>query len=181
MGLAIQLALHGDIDQYVLEHIKSRLDSINVFKVSLRGSIINLRTDERLQDAFLLAQEMRKLGHESRCDVLLLVTSYRVNDHWGRPMFGALIDFEETPKVALVSGFRLRYGLSRLEAFLSRISKETIHEIGHSIGLGHCVIPRCVMHPSLTLEHVDRKSSRFCPVCIARISIGKVKGLLRRR
>jgi archaemetzincin len=50
----------------------------------------------------------------------------------------------------------------------ARTLKEAVHEIGHTLGLGHCPDPDCVMHFSNRLADTDRKSARFCEACQAR-------------
>jgi archaemetzincin len=49
--------------------------------------------------------------------------------------------------------------------FDARVLKEAVHEYGHTLGLGHCVDPGCVMHFSNTLADTDRKGDWFCPRC----------------
>lgn len=49
--------------------------------------------------------------------------------------------------------------------FIERLIKEAIHEIGHAIGVPHCVEPSCVMVFSDSIEGVDRKKASFCPKC----------------
>lgn len=49
---------------------------------------------------------------------------------------------------------------------LERTVKEAVHEIGHTLGLGHDERnARCVMHFSLSLADTDRKGRDFCPRC----------------
>ena len=70
---------------------------------------------------------------------------------------------------AVVSLTRLRqdfYGLpSDEELFFQRILKESVHELGHTLGLLHCRQSTCVMHFSNSLEETDHKSHEFCPSC----------------
>lgn len=69
----------------------------------------------------------------------------------------------------LVSLARLKpsfYGLP-VDAglFRERVIKEAVHELGHTLGLGHCRDPLCVMMFSNSLSDTDRKSSAFCDNC----------------
>jgi len=70
---------------------------------------------------------------------------------------------------AVISLTRLRqeyYGLPHdPRLFLQRAVKEAVHELGHTIGFGHCPDPRCIMHSSNSLEDTDRKGPGFCPQC----------------
>jgi archaemetzincin len=49
--------------------------------------------------------------------------------------------------------------------FNDRIAKEAIHELGHSFGLFHCNIKRCVMYFSNSLYDTDFKNRAFCKNC----------------
>jgi archaemetzincin len=75
--------------------------------------------------------------------------------------------------IAVISLTRLRqefYGLRPdKKLFHERAVKEAIHEIGHTLGLGHCPDPKCVMHFSNSLRDTDMKLSKFCGICKNRI------------
>ena len=72
-------------------------------------------------------------------------------------------------KGALVSTFRLRnefYGLPPDDNLLNtRILKEILHELGHTMGLVHCQNYECAMHFSTYVEDIDLKKSQFCSNC----------------
>ena len=74
---------------------------------------------------------------------------------------------------AIVSLCRLRqeyYGLAPDEAlFLERATKEIVHELGHTFGLGHCRNNKCVMHFSNSLADTDLKETSFCSGCRPKI------------
>ena len=57
---------------------------------------------------------------------------------------------------------------------LQRLTVEAVHELGHSVGLLHCVVPECAMHRSLFAEAVDLKLPEYCPACVdtLRASLG---------
>jgi archaemetzincin len=76
---------------------------------------------------------------------------------------------------AVVSLYRLRpeyYGLVGDEVvLLERATKEIVHELGHTFGLGHCPNSGCVMHFSNSLADTDVKELFFCSKCRPRIII----------
>jgi archaemetzincin len=69
-------------------------------------------------------------------------------------------------RAAVISLFRLHIGADGV-LFRARALKEAVHELGHTLGLGHCPNPECVMHFSNSLADTDRKTSRLCPTCRA--------------
>ncbi|MFC1547132.1 archaemetzincin family Zn-dependent metalloprotease [Candidatus Neomarinimicrobiota bacterium] len=74
---------------------------------------------------------------------------------------------------AVVSGARLQnefYGLpTNAAVYQERLLKECIHELGHTVGLRHCLTNGCVMRKSTYVENIDLKSAEFCPACRAYI------------
>ncbi len=72
-------------------------------------------------------------------------------------------------RIAVIGLARLRqeyYGLDPdEELFLLRASKEAVHELGHTLGLGHCPDRNCVMHFSNSLKDTDVKEAAFCEAC----------------
>ncbi len=72
-------------------------------------------------------------------------------------------------RAALISLFRLKpefYGWPSDEAlFLERALKEAVHELGHTLGLGHCLNPTCIMFFSNSIIDTDNKRLSFCKRC----------------
>ena len=78
---------------------------------------------------------------------------------------------------AVIALPRLRqsfYGLpDDEELFRQRVLKEAVHELGHTLGLGHCPHRRCVMHFSNSLADTDYKEAEFCPRCRVQLAGGR--------
>jgi len=76
---------------------------------------------------------------------------------------------------ALVSLHRLRqefYGLPADPQLLAqRLLKESIHELGHTLGLRHCADYLCAMSPSHAVERIDIKLAEFCPACVGAMAV----------
>ena len=72
-------------------------------------------------------------------------------------------------QVAVVSLCRLQqefYGLPAQDDILrERLTKEVLHEMGHTFGLVHCSAPKCAMSLSTHIGMVDTKSERYCDRC----------------
>lgn len=46
-----------------------------------------------------------------------------------------------------------------------RVVKEVMHELGHYLGLNHCMFQTCVMSFSPSVFDVDKKQKNFCENC----------------
>ena len=72
-------------------------------------------------------------------------------------------------RCAVISIHRLRsqfYEAPPNDALLlKRTLKTALHELGHSFGLTHCRVKRCVMFSSTRIADTDIKSDAFCPTC----------------
>jgi len=70
---------------------------------------------------------------------------------------------------AVVSLRRLRqefYGMpADPEILAARLLKESLHELGHTLGLRHCPAYRCAMSSSHAVESIDLKVAEFCARC----------------
>lgn len=84
---------------------------------------------------------------------------------------------------AVVSLARLRqehYGMAPdRPLLLSRLRKESLHELGHTFGLVHCDSRECVMYLSNTVVDVDSKGRSFCKAC--RMAVTSQTGAGRER
>jgi archaemetzincin len=80
-------------------------------------------------------------------------------------------------RCALVSLHRLReefYGLPGNEEVLKRRAvKESVHELGHVLGLRHCFDWRCAMASTHDVERLDLKDEEYCPACRAAARLPK--------
>lgn len=72
-------------------------------------------------------------------------------------------------QMAIVSLARLRQEFYELPAnrtlLLARALKETVHEMGHTFGLTHCLDRACPMSLSTSIQQVDGKTDQYCESC----------------
>jgi archaemetzincin len=86
------------------------------------------------------------------------------------PDWGVLGVAQRSSRVAVVSTHRLggHADRARLEERLTRV---TIHELGHACGLDHCPVAGCVMNDANGSIHtVDRSTGEFCAACAERLA-----------
>jgi len=161
----------GNIADEIMEKLKDRIGDIFHCPTEITAGFSDLAqayTPERKQyfSSKLLAS-LKKSGRDEKVVGIADVDLYvpRLNFVFGEADIGS--------GAAIVSLCRLRqeyYGLAPDEAlFLERITKEIVHELGHTFGLGHCPNNKCVMHFSNSLADTDLKEAHFCNKCRPKI------------
>ena len=105
-------------------------------------------------------------AYDAREALVLGVTDFDLYKTSHQFVFGSA---SETQRCAVVSVHRLRsefHGDPNDEnALFQRLVKESVHEIGHALGLRHCYNARCAMYYSNSIFDTDNKFSHYCESC----------------
>ena len=76
---------------------------------------------------------------------------------------------------ALISLWRLKPAFYKdkpnIAIYVLRALKEAIHELGHTLGVKHCMRSLCVMHFSNSIFDTDKKQSLLCDECYLKAAI----------
>jgi archaemetzincin len=161
----------GNIADEVMEELKDRVGGIFHCPVEIEAGFSDLaqayNPDRKQYFSSQLLSSLKKSEREERVVGIVDVDLYvpRLNFVFG--------EADMVSGTAIVSLYRLRpeyYGLAPNEAlFLERATKEIVHELGHTFGLGHCPNSKCVMHFSNSLADTDFKEAHFCNKCRPKI------------
>ncbi len=73
-------------------------------------------------------------------------------------------------RTCLVSSYRLKKGNVTKALFYERVIKVVNHELGHTFGLIHCPVDRCLMADVKgSVKIVDNETGNFCPECARKL------------
>lgn len=170
----IHLLVAGRGDSALLAHLSAHLRQTLVMPVEVEAPLLSLdfaHDPSRGQyHATMLLRELANY-HLPRHSRLLALTEVDLFIPILTFVFG---EAELGGRNAIISAFRLRsefYGLPGDDSRLrERLSKEAIHELGHTFGLVHCPQPDCVMRSATYVEEIDLKSERYCLDCLSVIA-----------
>ncbi|MFC1475220.1 archaemetzincin family Zn-dependent metalloprotease [Candidatus Zixiibacteriota bacterium] len=150
----------------VIQKLLSLEVSIYPNKMSLYGGYDPFRN--QYNSSWILNQ--LKKSAPNGADKLLGITEFDLFIPIFTFVFG---EAEFNGHTAVISSHRFQnelYGLPPdREIMTTRLIKESIHELGHTLGVRHCRNTQCVMYPSSYAEDIDFKPAFFCEKCHAKI------------
>lgn len=150
-----------DADVYILEAVELPQSAfINIKSPRYRGDSLLLFVMRNKPDSinFIIGFTAQDISVTKRnIDGSIKAPSSKYKD-WG--VFG-LANLGGT--TSIVSSFRLK---GNKALFLERLSKISIHELGHSFGLPHCTNDSCIMQDAAeSIQTIDRVEINFCAKC----------------
>jgi archaemetzincin len=175
MEPCIRIVPINAVDGAFLDRLALCVEERFLYAVRLERALTVSRTalNTTRQQLFLttLTAKVRRAFPENGGGLMLAVTEYDLYKTSHRFIFG---DADEQQAIAAISLHRLRpefYGEEADENLLfQRTLKESVHELGHALGLKHCYNARCAMYYSNSIFESDNKMSHFCEICDKRLS-----------
>ena len=156
----------GDVDKEYIDFIKISIKNFYGYDCAIKSKL-NLTKDILAGSGTRYEAGKILKKYNSKENVLLItekdIAHKKNNDfpEWG--VFG--LGFRPGT-TSVISTFRLKKKVSKAK-FLDRLKKVALHEIGHNLGLEHCINDKkCMMtSASGTIKQVDREKIWFCSKC----------------
>lgn len=170
MAMALRIAIFpvGDPDSDVLDALARDLAAAGFDPMLGEGkelpsdAYVSARDQFRADALLDMARDQARMRPGEH---VLAVTDADLYTHGLNFVFGMA---DPSGRAAVISLNRLGVG-GDMRVFRQRALKEAIHELGHTLGLGHCPEPLCVMWFSNSLDETDRKRATFCADCRRRL------------
>ena len=173
--MRINLVPLGDIAQDIMGQLKTRTSHIFGCPVNIKSAIAvpehayNAERNQYLATDLISLLDKKRGGDDDRVIGITEVDLYAPRFSF---VFGQANILSHTTVISLCRLRQEYYGLPRDEALcLERATKEIVHELGHTFGLGHCPNSRCIMHFSNSLADTDYKKAIFCAKCQPRLQL----------
>ncbi|MBN2186198.1 MAG: archaemetzincin family Zn-dependent metalloprotease [Dehalococcoidia bacterium] len=171
--MKITLKPLGDVAKEIMAELRDRIDGVFNCPVEIKAGFSSLsHAYDQKREQYLSSKLIASLNSSGRerDEKIVGITEVDIYAPGLNFVFG---EADVASGIAIVSLRRLRqeyYGLSpEKNLFLERATKEIVHELGHTFGLGHCADVRCVMHFSNGLADTDLKGMAFCEKCCPRL------------
>lgn len=171
----VRLFLAGNIPEELVRGTMDEINQTSLFNANIGETInpIGLRESSvlRLDEAIDFLMTLRRKEHIS-----LVLTTMPVLDRYDRRTFGLAVEGDSGfLGASMVSTSRL-LGPGHSSKDINpkakdRLAKESLHELGHAMGLRHCRIVFCAMRRSLEPLEVDARQLKFCPKCLLNLEL----------
>jgi archaemetzincin len=164
----IEKDIGNDILNLLYDSLSTAFNKVNVtIAPTLKVEIQNFMNRQRnqIKSPILLHWILEKMKPTKEMKVLVICDM----DAYSGELNFVFGEAHLTGRVAAIYLARLKPEFYDLEpnefVFGDRVTKETVHELGHSFGLFHCNNKKCVMHFSNSLYDTDFKNRIFCKSC----------------
>ena len=175
----------GPIDPEILRRLRSAITKILALPVKvLRPKPLPPQAYHIVRDQYHSTQLLEYLLAEDNSDAFRIVGVTAVDLYI--PIFTFVFgEAQLDGKAAIISLFRPRGDADGVipsrSVYLRRLIKLSLHELGHTLGLGHCRQDGCLMVFSANLEKLDQKNLAFCDYCqVSLTDYFRDKGLIHR-
>ena len=156
----------GKVEISRMNEVKEAVEKFFNFNCNIQ-KVIPLTEDIKTNDKRRYNANKILKKFNSQNNLLLITNEDIAEERKGQSDWGVFGLGYRPGTTAVISTFRMKKNVTE-EKILERLKKVAIHEIGHNLGLDHCVNhPECLMHAAEgTIKQVDREKIWFCERCV---------------
>ena len=162
----------GNVDAKYINTVKKSIESFYGFPCKVRPAVEHNTSLYGRSKTRYSADKI--LEHFKSEDLVIVVTERDIAIALNRshPEYGIFGLSSMYQNDCVVSTFRLNRKSTNSEQIFERLSKITIHEIGHNLGLKHCYKDKsCLMSAANgTIAQIDFEKIHFCKTCINKLN-----------
>jgi archaemetzincin len=151
--------------------VKNAIESFYGFKCIIKPGVKSSKDILSISKTRLDALKILKKFNSK--ENLLLITEKDIATKKGNISEYGIFGLGFRPgNVCVVSTYRLKRNVNR-DRFVDRLTKISIHEVGHNLGLEHCNNDiHCIMNDARgTISQVDKEKMWICPPCTKKINL----------
>jgi archaemetzincin len=158
----------GIDDPFLLEHLGEKIAGIFGYPVNICGLLDDIEfaySPERHQ--YNSTSIINRLSETAPADYLKVLAICK-KDLYIPILTYVFGEAQLNGRSCIVSIYRLKDTKAFINpegVFVERVTKEAVHELGHTFSLRHCSDNSCVMHYCRSLSDVDNKKIRMCRYC----------------
>jgi archaemetzincin len=161
----------GEVSDISLTIVKNSIEKFYGYKCVVRPKISF--SDDLLAKSktrYNASKILKKF--DSNKNLLIITEADIAKKHRGFDEYGILGLGYRPGKTCVVSTFRMKRKVSK-EKFQDRLTKVSIHEVGHNLGLDHCEYDRkCLMNDARgTIKQIDIEKIWLCKKCTKQIGM----------
>ncbi len=154
----------GDIDQNIIESIREAISSAYGFGTVVLNAFDDITfAHNHTREQYHSTAILEKLEESIAAENVLKVIAITDKDLFIPILTYVFGEAQLGGKACILSLHRLMEG--DRPAIICRVTKEAVHELGHTFSLRHCKEKQCVMGYSRGTQDVDRKGSKMCRYC----------------
>ena len=164
----------GNVSDELISTIKSNVEKFYGYTCKIKTQVSFSK--ELLADSKTRYEASRILNKFKSKENILIITDKDIACKSGKIKEWGVFGLGVRPgSTCIISTFRMKANVTKAMLY-ERVTKVSIHELGHNLGIPHCTSDRkCLMNDANgTIKQVDQEGLYICRKCFEKIQKNKI-------